>query len=43
MVKHSRLDFAWNGRLYMRSFNKRYTTRGLKTLAYEFAQEIAES
>lgn len=38
---HTRLDFAWKGRLYMRNFpNKRYSKRGLVTLAVKFAAEI---
>lgn len=38
---HTRLDFVFDGRLYMRNFeNKRYSSRGLVTKAYEFAAEI---
>jgi hypothetical protein len=41
---HTRLDFVWQGRLYMRDFNgKRYSPRGLVTLADRFAAEIVES
>lgn len=39
---HTRLDFVWDGRLYMRNFDgKRYTARALVTKAMEFATEIA--
>ena len=39
--KHTRLDFALNGRLYMRHFHrKRYSHRGLVTIAARFAAEI---
>ena len=39
---HTRLDFAWNGRLYMRNFDGvRYSPRGLVTKAMQFASEIA--
>lgn len=39
---HSRLDFIHRGRLYIRNFSgKRYTPRGLKTKAMQFAREIA--
>lgn len=38
----SRLDFIWSGRLYMRNFpGTRFSKRGLKTKALQFAQEIA--
>jgi hypothetical protein len=40
---HSRLDFIWQGRLYMRNFQKRrLTPRGLVTAAARFADEIVE-
>jgi hypothetical protein len=40
---HTRLDFIWAGRWYQRSFHgKRYSHRGLVTIAVRFAQEIAE-
>lgn len=39
---HTRLDFAWDGRLYMRNFDgRRYSPRGLVTKAMQFASEIA--
>lgn len=39
--KHTRLDFALNGRLYMRHFQgKRYSHRGLVTIAARFAAEM---
>ena len=37
---HTRLDIVKNGRLIMRSINKRYSKRGLVTLAKKFAKEI---
>lgn len=41
-VPHTRLDFVWNGRLYMRNFgDKRYSPRGIVTKAMKFAAEIA--
>lgn len=41
-VPHTRLDFVFDGRLYMRNFiGKRYSPRGLVTKALEFADEIA--
>jgi hypothetical protein len=41
-VNHTRLDFIHDGRLYTRSFlNKRFTQRGIKTKAMQFAKEIA--
>lgn len=40
---YSRLDFIANGRLYMRTFDKRYTARGLAMKARQFAREIVES
>ncbi len=40
---YTRLDFAWKGRLYMRNFkNKRYSRRGLVTIATKFAAEIVK-
>lgn len=42
--KHvTHLQFIFNGFQYTRTFNKRYTPRGIKTKAMAFAQEIAES
>ena len=39
--KFTRLDFCFNGRLYMRSFRgKSFSKRGIKTKAYEFAKEV---
>lgn len=41
---HSRLDFVWCGRLYMRNFSgKRYTPRGLARKAREFAETVAKN
>lgn len=41
--RHTRLDFVWKGRLHIRNIsNRRYTARGLVTLAKRFAAEIAE-
>lgn len=41
-VKHTRLDFCFGGRLYMRNFLKtKYSPRGLVTKAAEFAKEIS--
>lgn len=37
----TRLDFVFNGRLHLRTYRKRYTVRGIKTKAYEFAKEVA--
>jgi len=38
----STLRFIHNGRCYVRNFHgKRYTTRGIKTKAMQFAKEIA--
>jgi len=39
---YSRLDFAYAGRLYIRSFNKRYSPRGLVTKAKQFSREVIE-
>lgn len=40
---HTRLDFIHKGVMYMRNFSgKRYTKRGLKTKAMQFAREIVE-
>lgn len=40
---HSKLDFAFKGRLYLRAFqNKRYSPRGLVTKANRFAEEITK-
>lgn len=37
----TRLDFIHNGRQYMRTYNgKRFTKRGVKTKAMQFAREI---
>lgn len=39
----TRLDFVWNGRCYSRTYNgKRYSPRGIKTIARKFAEEIAK-
>lgn len=39
--KHTRLDFLWKGRIYYRNFqNRRYSRRGMVTLAKAFAAEI---
>lgn len=38
----TRLDFAHKNRMYIRSFRKRYTHRGIVTKANRFAQEIVE-
>ncbi|MFZ5698760.1 MAG: hypothetical protein ACOY9J_08630 [Pseudomonadota bacterium] len=41
---HSRLDFIWCGRLYMRNFSgKRYSPRGLARKAREFAETVAKT
>jgi hypothetical protein len=41
---HTRLDFIWAGRWYQRNFcGKRYSHRGLVTVAVRFAKEIAEA
>lgn len=41
-TKHTRLDFVWGGRLHMRNFSgKRYSKRGIKTKAMQFAKDIA--
>ena len=38
---HTRLDFAHNGRFFVRFFSgKRYSKRGIVTKAKEFAREI---
>lgn len=40
----SRLDFIWDGRLYIRSYqSQRLSPRGLVTAAARFAEEIAGS
>jgi len=40
----TRLDFIREGRCYVRTFRgKRYTKRGVKTKAMQFAKEIAEA
>lgn len=40
---HSRLDFIHNGVQYIRHFSgKRFTKRGIKTKAMQFAKEIVE-
>lgn len=36
----SRLNFAWKGRMYLRTFDKRYSPRGIVTKAKQFAKEI---
>ena len=36
----TRLDFAYEGTLYMRSWDKRYSPRGIVTKAYQFTQDI---
>jgi hypothetical protein len=36
------LSFAFNGRFYCRSINRRFTSRGLVTKASDFAAEIVE-
>ena len=38
----SRLDYVFEGRVYSRSYRKRYSSRGLVTKAKQFAREIAE-
>ncbi len=39
---HSRLDFVYRGRLYMRSFNNvRFSRLSLARMAVKFAKEIA--
>lgn len=41
---HTRLDFVFAGRQWIRDFSgKRYSTRGLKTKAMQFAKEIHEA
>lgn len=35
----TRLDFAHRGFLYMRTFDKRYTSRGIVTKAKQFAKD----
>ena len=41
-ANHTRLDFVHAGRLHMRNFHgKRYSRRGIKTKAMQFAKEIA--
>jgi|GEM_PF-2930169 len=43
-VDHTRLDFVYAGRLYMRNFSgKRYSPRGIVTIAKRFAKEITEN
>lgn len=38
---HSRLDFCYGGKLYMRNYPKRLTKRGMTMLAGRMAKEIA--
>ena len=38
----SRLDYAFEGRVYSRSYRKRYSSRWLVTKAKQFAREIVE-
>ena len=43
-VAHTRLDFVCAGKLYMRNFSgKRYSPRGIVTIAKRFAKEIIEN
>ena len=37
---YTRLDFVKDGQTYTRTFNRRYSKRGLGTKAREFAKEI---
>jgi hypothetical protein len=39
-VPSTNLDFVWEGRLYSRTIKRRYTQRGLVTVANRFADEI---
>lgn len=40
----TRLDFAWKGRMHIRSFQgKRYSPRGIVTKAKAFAKEIVDA
>ncbi len=41
---HTRIDFIFNGVMYSRNFSgKRYTKRGIKTIAFQFAKEIVDN
>jgi hypothetical protein len=42
MVPSTTMTFAMAGRMYSRTFKKRYSKRGLATVAARFAAEIAE-
>lgn len=43
-VNHTRLDFAWKGRLYMREMPKvRLSSRGMVSAARRFAQEVVDA
>jgi hypothetical protein len=39
----TQLTFVWKGRMHVKSYNKRYTQRGIVTLAKRFANEIVLS
>lgn len=39
-VPSTNLDFVWEGRLYSRRIDKRYSRRGLVTVAHRYAEEI---
>ena len=38
---HTSLTVVINGRMYTRGFNRRYSTRGMVTLAARFAAELS--
>lgn len=40
---HTKLDFVWKNTVYSKSFNKRYSKRGIAMLARKFAKEIVGS
>ena len=39
---HTRLDFPHGKTCYVRTFNKRYSERGIVTVAKKFAKEVLE-
>jgi hypothetical protein len=40
---HSRFDFVHKGKCYSRSYDRRFTKRGLSMIAKRFAKEISET
>lgn len=41
--RHTRLDFAYNGKLWIRNIRRRFTQRGLVTLANRWAHFVANN